>query len=346
MKDVESLIRQELLSLKPYSSARDEFHGTAEIYVDANENPFENGINRYPDPLQRALKSRISEIKQVKKQNIFLGNGSDEVLDLIIRLFCVPGKDGIIITPPTYGMYKVLGNINDVFVKEAPLNDDFQLDLGALMKSINRETKILFLCTPNNPVGNLLNSSDVMQILQTFPGIVVIDEAYIDFANTGSYAQLIEQYNRLIVIQTLSKAWGMAGIRLGMAFTNEFIVNQLNKIKPPYNVNILTQQKALEELSNVKSFTANVKSINSERIKLHKILSALPMVKKVYESEANFILAEFDDAEYYYNMFLQNGIVVRNRSSQYNCYNCLRITIGTPKENKRIMDLLKKIIKS
>lgn len=341
MKDIERLIRPELLKLRPYASARDEFQGSAEIYIDANENPFGNLVNRYPDPLQRQLKSKISELKGVESDWIFLGNGSDEALDLIFRLFCVPGSDSAIITPPTYGMYEVLANINDVFVQEAPLTSDFQLDVNSILKISDRKTKLLFLCSPNNPTGNSLKVDDVLQIMKDFPGIVVMDEAYIDFSPHPSFLDILKDYPRLIITQTLSKAWGMAGIRLGMAFANPFIVSQINKIKPPYNVNVLSQVRALEELGDHSNYSKNLDTLKNEKISLSKLLVSLPMVKKVFVSDANFFLVKFDDADYYYKYLLEHGIVVRNRSKQLHCSNCLRITVGTPVENKKLIKTLK-----
>lgn len=341
MKEIEQLIRPELLKLKPYSSARDEFHGKAEVYIDANENPYGELINRYPDPLQRDLKRRISELKNVAEECIFIGNGSDEALDLIFRLFCIPGKDEIIITPPTYGMYKVLAGVNNVFVKEVNLSADFQLDKTSILKFYQRNTKILFLCSPNNPVGVSLDRSDVLQMIEDFPGIVLIDEAYIDFTDRSGYLSLIEEMPNLIITQTLSKAWGMAGLRLGMAFANPYIVEQLNKIKPPYNVNVLTQKEALFGLSREDEFKRNLDTVASEKIKLRKSLEELPMVNKVYPSDANFLLVEFDNADYYYEFLVKHGIIVRNRSKQTHCNNCLRITIGKPEENQKLINKLK-----
>ncbi|GLR16312.1 histidinol-phosphate transaminase [Portibacter lacus] len=342
MKEIERLIRPELLNLKPYSSARSEFHGQADIFVDANENPFENKINRYPDPLQKELKSKISEMKGVDPSCIFLGNGSDEALDLIFRLFCIPGKDEVIITPPTYGMYKVLANINNIFVKEAALTTDFQIVVDSILKQYDRETKILFLCSPNNPVGNVLNREDVINIIDQFPGIVVIDEAYIDFSATSGFLDLINEKPNLIITQTFSKAWGMAGIRLGMAFSNPFIIDQINKIKPPYNINVLTQKVALEKLNDEETFKKNLASLKSEKLKLAAELDKMDVVKKIYESDANFLLVKFDDADHYYKYLLDHGIVVRNRSNQFHCKGCLRITIGTPEENDKLIKILKK----
>jgi histidinol-phosphate aminotransferase len=340
MKDIERLIRPELLKLKPYSSARDDFQGEADIYIDANENPFGDLINRYPDPLQRQLKNKISELKGIKTDQIFIGNGSDEALDLIFRLFCVPGEDGIIITPPTYGMYKVLAGINDVYIREAALNADFQLNVATILKISGRRTKILFLCSPNNPVGNSLKREDVLHVIKDFPGIVVIDEAYIDFSKEDSFLDILQDFPNLIITQTLSKAWGMAGIRLGMAFANPFIVSQLNKIKPPYNVNILSQSKALEGLNDFDRFAKNLDTIQKQKEVLFEALEKLPMVKKVHASDANFLLAEFDNADHYYKFLVDHGIIVRNRSRQLHCANCLRITVGTPEENRKLINIL------
>lgn len=340
MRRIEQLIRPELHALKPYSSARSDFKGSAEVFIDANENPFGNDINRYPDPLQRDLKAKIAELKGIDQEAIFLGNGSDEVLDLIFRLFCVPGKDAIVITPPTYGMYKVLAGINNVFTKEVPLDKGFQLDEETILKTYDRETKILFLCSPNNPVGISLERSSVERMIEMFPGIVVIDEAYIDFSKEESFMKEVLSKPNLIVTQTLSKAWGMAGIRLGMAFAHPFVVQQLNKIKPPYNVNILTQREALKQLQNESVFEEQLATISQEKQALTKTLEELPMVKKVYASDANFLLVKFDDAPSYYQQLLNDGIVVRNRSHEMHCENCLRITIGTPQENKRLIQSL------
>ena len=341
--EIEKLIRPDLQDLKAYSSARDEFQGDAEVYIDANENPFNTEINRYPDPLQRSLKQKVGEIKNVDPQSIFMGNGSDEVLDLIFRLFCIPAVDNVIITSPTYGMYKVLAGVNNVKVKDIHLNPEFQLDVEKILTAKNSNTKILFLCTPNNPVGNNLDRADVLELLDRFNGIVVIDEAYIDFSDQPSYSDLILEYNNLIVIQTFSKAWGMAGLRLGMGLTNPLIVSLLNKIKPPYNVNVLTQKLALEKLQNVDTFKKNLEVIKTETGKLASELEKLPMVYKLYSTAANFILVQFSDADKYYQLLLNKGIVVRNRSGQVGCFNCLRITVGTPSENKQLIDTLKKL---
>jgi len=341
MKAIEELVRPELLQLKPYSSARDEFVGEAEVYIDANENPFNNEMNRYPDPLQVDVKKRLAEIKDVSQEYLFLGNGSDEVLDLIMRLFCIPGKDNVIITPPTYGMYKVLAGVNNIFVREVALKQNFQIDSELILENSDAETKILFLCSPNNPVGISLNREDVEQIITAFPGIVVIDEAYIDFSQEESFAKLIARSDNLIVIQTLSKAWGMAGIRLGMAITNEYIVGLLNKIKPPYNVNILSQRAALERLSNEKDYREQLDLIISEKERLSRELARLPMVIKIHPSDANFLLVRFTDADHFYHLLRTKGVVVRNRSRQVACEGCLRLTIGRVEENNKLLEILK-----
>ena len=345
MKEIEELIRPELLVIKPYSSARDEFTGKAQVYIDANENPYDNKYNRYPDPLQRALKAEISKIKSIDSNKIFLGNGSDEVLDLIFRLFCVPGKDKILITPPTYGMYKVLAAINNVGVDEILLTEDFQIDLDKIADLENNQYKLIFLCSPNNPVGNCLDKGDVIKILQKFSGIVVIDEAYIDFANEEGYLEWVDNFPNLIVTQTFSKAWGMAGIRLGMAFCNEFIVKKLNGIKPPYNVNSVTQEIALSRIKDLETFKIQVETIQAERESLRIAIEKLDCVLKVHPSEANFLLAKFENADYYYNQLINQGIVVRNRSNLPGCENCLRITVGTPGENIQLVSTLSKIKK-
>lgn len=339
--DIAKLIRPDLQKLKPYSSARDEFQGIANIYIDANENPFDNDVNRYPDPLQKDLKQRISEIKNIDVNNLFLGNGSDEVLDLLFRLFCIPGKDEVIISSPTYGMYKVLAGINNVSVIDVHLKNDFQLDVDNIIRKSSLNTKIVFLCSPNNPTGNILNKKDVMFILNNFEGIVVIDEAYQDFSKEDGFAKEVENYPNLVVTQTLSKAWGMAGLRLGIGICSNFIVQQLNKIKPPYNINVLTQRFALDHLNDIEGFNKRLSLIKAESDRLAEELSKLPMVRKIYSTETNFLLVEFLDANLYYDKLLDKGIVVRNRSKQIHCENCLRITVGTKIENDSLINTLK-----
>lgn len=341
--NIEKLVRKNILELKPYSSARDEFVGDAEIFLDANENPFPSPYNRYPDPLQRELKNELSKIKNVDPTQIFLGNGSDEPIDLLIRAFCEPHIDSILITPPTYGMYKVCADINAVNVQVASLTADFQLDLGSITSTIDATTKIIFLCSPNNPSGNLLNAEDIRKIITTFNGLVVLDEAYIDFSSFAGFSQYLGQHPNLVILQTLSKAWGLAGLRLGMCFASKEIIGVLNKIKYPYNLNVSTQSLVLEKLKNEDQIKKNVKIILDEREKLSIELSKLEFVKKIYPSDANFLLVNVMDAKAIYNMMMQNGIILRDRSNVTLCENCLRITIGTPKENKVLIENMKTI---
>jgi histidinol-phosphate aminotransferase len=346
--DIQDLIRPTIKALKPYSSARDEFQGNSSgmVFLDANENPFENGVNRYPDPQQRKLKAILSEIKNISTKNILLGNGSDEVLDLIYRAFCEPNHDNIITLPPTYGMYSVLANINAIDIKEVQLDEHFQPKVDDIIKCSNQNSKLLFLCTPNNPTGNSFRPQSVERLINEFKGIVVIDEAYIDFANDESWSTRLNEFPNLIVTQTLSKAYGMAGIRLGICFASEEIISVLNRIKPPYNVNELTQKKAIELLKD-KSITATqIKSILSERDALISELNTIKFVSKIYPSDANFVLAKVDDATKRYNQLIKTGIVIRNRTTQPGCENCLRFTVGTPKENEKLIKTLLLISKS
>lgn len=339
---VENLVRPNIQKLTPYSSARSEFKGIADIFLDANENPFETGYNRYPDPLQRAVKNRISTLKGIPAENIFLGNGSDEVIDLLIRIFCEPREDHILILPPTYGMYQVSAGIADVAIREIPLTEDFQPKPGEILAAANTKSKILFLCSPNNPTGNSFDSALVKRILEEFSGIVVVDEAYIDFSEQDSFIQLIAEYPNLVVMQTFSKAWGLAGIRLGMGFASEEIVALFNKVKPPYNINQLTQQAALEALQNEQQQQAWVDEILEERSKLEKALDQLSFVQYIYPSDANFILVKMDDPVAVYDYLIAEGIIVRNRSKVLMCEGCLRITIGTLAENKNLIAALEK----
>ncbi len=340
--DIASLIRPELLDIKAYSSARDEFSTEEEmIFLDANENPFNTKLNRYPDPYQSKLKSRISELKNVDSKNIVLGNGSDEIIDLLIRLFCVPYTDKIMTFPPTYGMYKVTADLNAIGIQEVLLDENFQLKVDEILERITKETKLIFFCSPNNPSGNTLYREDVIRILHQFDGIVVIDEAYSDFSTESSFSELVEDYNNLVVMQTFSKAYGLAGARLGMCFTNPFIVDYLNKIKPPYNVNSLSQNIALEKLSSIEKVESQIKSIISERIKLEGDLKHIDWITHIYPSQANFLLVKVDDANKRYKQFLDHRIVVRNRTTQPNCENCLRFTIGTPEENSTFLETIK-----
>ena len=343
--NINSLVRENVLRLKPYSSARDEFKGSTEnmIFLDANENPFENGVNRYPDPQQRNVKSILAEQNGVKPENILLGNGSDEVLDLIYRAFCEPARDNVITLPPTYGMYKVLADTNNIENKEVLLTEDFELNSEAILASSDRFTKILFICSPNNPTGNIFNSNNIEVLLNSFKGLVVIDEAYIDFSSEQSWLKKLSLYPNLIVTQTLSKAYGLAGIRLGICYASTEIIAILNKIKPPYNVNELTQKRALKRLLNKNKFIDEIDLIIDEKNRLFKKLLQIKYIIKIFPSEANFILIKVDDASKRYNQLLNKGIVIRNRTSQPLCENTLRLTIGTPEENETLIKTLKEL---
>lgn len=340
--DINSLVRKNVLKLKPYSSARDDFKGNASVYLDANENPYPSPYNRYPDPHQIKLKEKIAEIKGVATEQIFLGNGSDEPIDLLIRAFCEPGIDNILIPQPTYGMYTVSAEINAVEIKTVNLTSDFDIDLVQTQTAWNEKTKLLFLCSPNNPSGNLLDKTKIESLLQSFPGLVVVDEAYIDFTDYAGFVPLLNQYNNLVILQTLSKAWGLAAIRLGMCFSNKDVVSLLNKIKPPYNISILTQNVALESLREIERKDNWVKMIKTEREILRGELSKLKIVEKVYPSDANFLLTKVKDAKATYNRLVAKGIITRDRSNIVLCDNCLRITVGTPAENKSLLNELQK----
>ncbi len=329
--------------MKAYSSARDEFTDVAEVYLDANENPFDNGINRYPDPYQKKLKKRISEIKSIPINNMMLGNGSDEVLDLIFRAFCEPKCDNVIVTPPTYGMYKVLSGMNNVDLKSSYLDSNFDINVDDILDKIDANTKLILLCSPNNPSGNTMQEDQVKKLLLKSNCLVVIDEAYIDFSEKYSYLDKLNLFPNLIVCQTLSKAWGMAGIRLGICYASESIISVLNKIKPPYNVNVLTQEKALTSLENIDKYRSNLEEIIKEKGKLRAALEQITFVKLIYPSDANFWLIEVDDANRRYEQLLQEGIVVRNRTNEISCENCLRITVGTQMENEKLIKALKKL---
>ena len=343
--EIKELIRENIKSLQPYSSARDEFKeiSSAFIFMDANENPFESGLNRYPDPQQNLVKEALSKIKGVSKEQILLGNGSDEVLDLIFRVFCEPKEDQVIVLPPTYGMYEVLAKMNDIKLITIPLLDNFQPNIKEVVKVQNTNTKVLFLCSPNNPTANSFDANTIETLLKEFSGIVVIDEAYIDFSDEDSWLARLDEFPNLIVTQTLSKAYGLAGIRLGICYASKEIISILNKIKPPYNVNQLTQDVALKALLNRDEVNNQIKAITSERNQLIKDLKKLDIVDKVYASDANFLLVKVDDANLRYEQLLNNGIVVRNRSNQILCENCLRFTIGTKDDNEKLITTLKLI---
>jgi len=345
MFEIEKLIRENIKALKPYSSARDEFKEfTANmVFLDANENPFENGVNRYPDPQQRTVKKQLSDLKGLKSSQILLGNGSDEVLDLLFRAFCEPKEDNVITLPPTYGMYAVLANINAVENKEVLLSEDFQPRVGEIIKAIDENTKIIFLCSPNNPTGNSFSDESVVYLLQNFKGLVVIDEAYIDFSKKESWLNEFDEYPNLVITQTLSKAYGLAGIRLGICYASSAIIEVLNKIKPPYNVNELTQKRALERFANPEKIKSEIESIIEQREELHKVLVSVKFVEKIYPTEANFILIKVDDAHKRYDELIAKGIVVRNRTTQPLCENCLRLTVGTEQENKKLIKALKEL---
>jgi histidinol-phosphate aminotransferase len=340
---MKNLVRRNILNLTPYSSARDEFEGEASTFLDANENPYPGSYNRYPDPLQKQLKQKLGEIKGVKPAQLFLGNGSDEAIDLLIRAYCEPGQDSILITEPTYGMYAVCAGVNGVSVQRVPLTPNFELDEAKILENITPTTKIIFLCSPNNPSGNLLNKKKIETVIQSFNGLVVIDEAYIDFSTDSGFVSQLSTYPNLVILQTLSKAWGLAGLRLGICFASEEIISVLNKIKYPYNINSVTQQLALEVLSNETQKNNHVEEILRERETLRQSLSALESVVKIYPSDANFLLVKVRDAKKIYTQLLQQGIVVRDRSSVAGCENCLRITVGTQTENKLLINTLKEI---
>ncbi len=339
--DVNAWVRPNIRAMQPYSSARDEFHGTASVFLDANENPYNAPYNRYPDPMQWRLKEKVAEIKGVPKECILLGNGSDEPIDLILRAFCEPGKECMLTVDPTYGMYQVAAEINNVTCRKVKLTSDFQIDMPAFLLQIDDTVKAIYLCSPNNPTGNSLNRKDIYQILDTFKGIVVVDEAYIDFSSLPSYTKDLSKYPNLVVFQTLSKAWGAAGIRLGMAFASPEIISVLNKIKYPYNVNQLTQEKALEILNNQETMKSQLTLILSERTRLQQELTAIPCVRKIYPTDANFILVDVGDADAVYQKLVDQGIIVRNRNKVVLCAGCLRITVGTEEENTALLNALK-----
>ena len=341
--NLEDFVRENVKKMTPYSSARDEFSGNGSVFLDANENPYENGINRYPDPLQKKLKKRIGEIKGVNPENMILGNGSDEIIDLLFRAFCEPNKDNVVICTPTYGMYEVAAGVNAVAIKEVNLDEDFQPNIKKLIQTADMNSKMLFLCSPNNPTANLFEESKVEELLEKFNGIVIVDEAYIDFSPNKSLSRKLSEYSNLVILQTLSKAWGMAGIRLGICYSSDEIIEVLNKIKPPYNVNELTQQKALERILNRQDVQNEIEKILIERSVLIDKLNVIPFVKKVYPTNANFILVKVDDATKRYNQLIDKGVVIRNRTTQPLCENTLRFTIGTAEENIKLLNALKEI---
>ena len=339
------LLRPMVREMAAYRSARDDFEDfeAQKTFLDANENPFESEVNRYPDPLQRKLKTALSEIKGVKPDQILLGNGSDEVLDLIFRAFCEPGQDEVILLPPTYGMYGVLAQLNNIRAHAVSLNTNFELDLEAITAKVDKKTKVIFVCSPNNPTGNSIPLSQIEALLKRFKGLVVVDEAYVDFAEQTSALSLLDAYPKLMICQTFSKAYGLAGIRLGIGFADPLIISYLNKIKPPYNINILTQKAAMASLKQKKAVEQQVKELIAERQNMEKALLNFNFVRKIFPSNANFLLIQVDDANKRYSQLIENDIVVRNRSSLIGCENCLRVTIGTPQENIKFMNVCKSI---
>lgn len=344
MIKLQNLIRPNIWALSPYSCARNEFTGEASVFLDANENPYNQPFNRYPDPLQITLKEKIAALKKVRPSQIMLGVGSDEPIDLIFRIFCEPAKDNVVAINPTYGMYGVCADINNVTYKQVNLNNDFSLDADKVLKACDKHTKVVFLCSPNNPTGNSLDRKEIEKIILGFDGIVVIDEAYIDFSKQPSWLASLNDYPNLIVLQTFSKAWGMAALRCGMAFASEEIIAFFNKVKYPYNLNLLTQEAVYKQVENVEQKNEWVKALLLERSKLITELEALSLVKRIYPTDANFVLVKVDDANAIYKQLVEKGIIVRNRNNVTLCEGCLRITIGTPSENKQLLTALQQMV--
>ncbi|MDN5285489.1 MAG: histidinol-phosphate transaminase [Mucilaginibacter sp.] len=344
MFNINNILRENIKNLTPYSSARDEYQGEASVFLDANENaygsPLAQQFNRYPDPLQYQVKKRLTEIKGLPPRNIFIGNGSDEAIDILFRSFCNPGVDNVIIAPPTYGMYQVSANINDVEARKVLLTADYQLNLEGIAEAIDEHTKLIFICSPNNPTGNSINREDVETLLANFNGLVIVDEAYINFSRQKTFIQELTEYANLVVLQTLSKAWGLAGLRVGMAFASEEIIEVMNKVKPPYNVNEASQQLALEALSNIDKVNSWIKETLLQRDRLVLELKNFGFVLDIYPSDANFILVKTTDANGIYNFLVDKGIIIRNRSKVELCEGCLRITVGTPDENTLLLQTL------
>lgn len=341
MKDLKEIVRKNIYSLKPYSSARNEFKGEASIFIDANENPYDTPYNRYPDPLQLQVKEKISALKGVPVENIFLGVGSDEPIDLLYRIFCEPQKDNVVALEPTYGMYAVCADINNVEYRTVSLKENYQFSAEELLAATDDNSKIIWLCSPNNPTGNALNAAEIEKVLKNFSGIVAVDEAYIDFSSQPSYLKVLKEYPNMVVLQTFSKAWGSAGVRLGMAFASEEIIKIFNKVKYPYNVNVLTQRYAIKLLDNFSQVEKKVKAILKNREKLEKQLAKVECIKEVYPTDANFILVKTTDSDAIYKYLIEKGIVARNRNGITLCDNCIRITVGTAEENKQVIAALK-----
>jgi histidinol-phosphate aminotransferase len=346
MFSLDKLIRTNINRLTPYSSARDEFKGDASVFLDANENSFGSpagGIyNRYPDPMQKNLKDRLSAIKGVPAGNIFLGNGSDEVIDLLYRIFCEPGKDNVIIVPPTYGMYEVSANINDVEVRKVPLTAEFQLNIEGISEAVDERTKLIFICSPNNPTGNSIDRDDIEFVLNNFEGLVVVDEAYVNYSRQKSFIAELTEYPNLVVMQTLSKAWGLAGVRIGMLFASDEIIAVMNKVKPPYNIGAPAQQLALEALDKIQDVNSWIRETVNERDNLVKELAKNISVKKIFPSDAKFLLVKDNDPKHLYNFLTEKGIIVRDRSGVALCEGCLRITVGKPEENAILLSQMNK----
>ena len=339
--DIRELLRENIRTLAPYSTARDEYQGELGIYLDANENPYDNNYNRYPDPHQKNLKRRLAEIKGVPVEKIFIGNGSDEPIDLVFRLFCEPRRHNAVSIAPTYGMYKVAAAINDVQMREVQLEPGFTLDAEKLLAAADENTRLLFLCSPNNPSGNCFPKKEIEKVIRRFNGIVILDEAYIDFAGQPGFLSELDEYPNLVILQTLSKAWGMAGLRLGLAFAQPLIVDTLSRVKYPYNINVVTQKIVLEQLR--KSPDAQIAEIVSERGRVLEGLEKNPVIRKIHPTDANFVLVEVDEPRTIYDRLIGAGIIVRDRSRIKGCEGCLRITIGTPEENDRLLETLKKL---
>ncbi|MBO5719918.1 MAG: histidinol-phosphate transaminase [Bacteroidales bacterium] len=345
MKNLKEIVRKNIYSLKPYSSARNEFKGEASIFIDANENPYDTPYNRYPDPLQLQVKEKISALKGVDVENIFLGVGSDEPIDLLYRIFCEPQKDNVVALEPTYGMYAVCADINNVEYRTVSLKENYQFSADDLLAATDENSKIIWLCSPNNPTGNALETAEIEKVLKNFSGIVAVDEAYIDFSSQPSYLKVLKEYPNMVVLQTFSKAWGSAGVRLGMAFASEEIIKIFNKVKYPYNVNVLTQRYAIKLLDNFSQVEKKVKAILKNREKLEKQLAKVKCINEVYPTDANFILVKTTDSDSIYKYLIENGIVARNRNGITLCDNCLRITVGTAEENKQVIAALKNFSK-
>ncbi len=347
MFDINPLLRPHLRELKPYSSARDEYMGKMGIFLDANENAFgsatQAAYNRYPDPLQKELKARLAEIRGLRPEQIFIGNGSDEAIDLLIRIFCMPGTDEVLILPPTYGMYKVSASIHDITVNEVSLTRDFELDEGAIEQALHANTKLLFICTPNNPTANCLNQQVIERLLTKTKGLIVVDEAYIDFVPHQSLLPLLDKYPRLVVLQTFSKAWGLANLRLGMAYAHPAIIDMLNKVKPPYNISGFSQKAALNALNRQDQKEKMVSQLIEQRELLRNELEKLTIVQQVYPSDTNFLLVKTTESEFIYQALIKQKIIIRNRSQLPLCAGCLRISIGTEKENKRLVTAMKEL---